>query len=659
MREGMLWLTPYLAVLSALLVLAQLSRLATGQPGLTSLLDHGAAVLQHAMPLMVWGALGAVRALQARLPRAAVALLCMACGALCEHLLALRGTGARAWLTPMGLLLPLWIVPWMGWLAQRRWLARWAGGDEDVVDALRLIVPGLLVVAGVVGALGLLLAALDPLLAQAALPPIAAPAAAASGWLAMALTVGHSLLALLGLPASEALAPLLQAFPLASSGQGPVNQSFFTVFVFIGGSGATAGLLLAVGGSGRLRQHRVLALASLAPVLVNANELLLFGLPVILNPRLLLPFCLAPLCNLLLAWSATRLGWVPALGVDVPASAPIGLNALLAGGGHLAPLLLQGLSLLLGAALYAPFVRRWERALQADEAVTHSLLRAVFGQRLDTLAPDAPTVCPREAHEHRASMLERLAALQQQAMSVHYQPQVDPQTGEMVGCEALLRVQDDGGVSQSPSELLALLRRAQLMPDLDLWVLDTVAAQLHYWRLHWPPSLRVAVNISPGTLAQRSAVERMVDITARLGERLVIEITEQAFTGHEDEVIDAIHRLRQAGARIHIDDFGTGYSSLSYLHRFAVDGIKIDKSFTDTLASERGGPVFRGVCSLAHSLQLEVVVEGVENPWQLQQLPPQPGLTVQGWLFARALPPAEFLRVLDRQQRFEVRRQGA
>ena len=651
LRDSMLWLTPYLMVLSTVLLLAELFRLAGAPRSATVALEAGATGLRDALPLALWGATGAVRALQWRLPRTAVAFVCFACGLLCDRLLVMSGPTAQAFSVPLGLLAPLAIVPWIGWLVQRRWLQLWSGespAGDNVGESVNLIFPSLIVVASVVCGLGLLLAIGAPM-ARAGAELLRLPPAPSAEVLAAAYALGNSALWLLGVHGFYALLPLLEAIPAASAGEGIVNQSFLGVFVFIGGSGATASLLLAILWVGRQRRHRVIAMASVAPAVINVNELLLFGLPVILHPRMVVPFVAAPLCNLLLAWAATRAGLVPVLRTDLPFNSPMGLNALLAGGGSLAPLVMQAVNVLAGALVYAPFVLRWQRAMAGEDAAAQSALQQVFGHRFEALAMalDDPVSRLNEVHRSRASIMDRLTQLQHRAMCVHYQPQVDPLTGDLVGCEALLRVHDDQQQAQPPGDLLAVLGKAALLPELDLWVLSAVSAQVRDWQGRLPARFRVAVNVSPCTFTHASAVERLVQLAAPMGDRLVIEITEETFLGAEQVVVDAIQQLRRAGVRIHIDDFGTGYSSLNYLHRFAVDGIKMDKSFTDTLAAERGSQVFSGICALAHSLDLEVVVEGVESAWQLDRLPAQPGLTVQGWLYGRALAPADLGRLMD------------
>lgn len=660
LREGLLWLTPYLMILSTLLLIAELLRLGGWLPGAMAFFDACANSLRLALPVVVWGATGAVRALQWKLPRTAVAFVCVACGLLCERLLADAGPRAQAFSIPLGLLVPLAIVPLIGWLVQRRWMqlsSQDAPAGDNVGESLNLIFPSLLTVLGVMAALSAVLAAAE-LLASGAGQPASPMAGAPAELLALIYAVGNSCLWLLGVHGYYALLPVLEGIPAASAGHGIVNQSFLGVFVFMGGSGATLSLLLAILMVSGLRRHRVIAMASVAPAMINVNELLLFGLPIILNPRLCVPFLLVPVSNLVVAWVATWLGLVPVLHADLPFNSPILLNGLLTGGGNPATVVLQGANLLLGAAIYAPFVQRWEHAVQGAQAAAQSAFGSVFGQRVEALAVhlDDPVSQLTELNRSRAHLMSRLASLQQLELGVHYQPQVDPLTGRMVGCEALLRMKDAQGRTQPPGEFLAVLQNADLLHDLDLWVLGTVASQVAAWRQHLPPGFRVAVNISPGTLSQAWAFDRLVAIATRLADVLVIEITENAFLGDQACVASAFKRLRDTGAALHIDDFGTGYSSLSYLHRFQVDGVKIDKSFTDTLATERGCQVFRGVCSLAETLRLEVVVEGVEQAWQLRRLPIQDGLTVQGWLYSKALPPCEFAALLTACTRFQSSR---
>lgn len=667
-RDSMVWLTPYLMILSTLLLLVQVSSVLGLPAAVTRYFETAANALRIALPLVVWGATGAMRALQWQLSRTAVAFVCVACGVMCELLLEASGVAAKAFSIPLALLVPLQLVPLIKWLSTWRW-TRLSDPDtaagENVGESINLIVPSLLGVAATVGALAAVLALLGAVqaLMQAVAPPLAVPAwlqaraadvdlPALSG---LVYAVGNSLLWLLGVHGYYTLLPLLEQIPAATAGSDSVvNQSFMGLFVFMGGSGATLSLVIALLLFGRVRRHRILALASVAPALINVNELLLFGLPLIFNRWLALPFVLVPVANLLLAYGATRLGLVPVLTADLPFNSPLFVNAMLASGGAVAAPLMQVAGLLAGALVYAPFLRRWERAMQPTDTDDAQSLGALFGERLEdtALRLDDPIAHYSDTHIDRLVLVRRLALFEGQQFAVHFQPQVEPVSGMLVGCEALMRLQDASGGTVLPGEFLGALEKASRMVEVDVWVLSRVAEQVGLWRAQMPVNFRVAVNISPCTLGEPRALERIVAIASRLRQRLVLEITEHTFLGGEAGVASAFQRIRATGASIHIDDFGTGYSSLSYLHRFPVDGVKIDKSFTDTLGSELGCQVFRGVCSLAETLRLEVVVEGVEQAWQLRQLPLQERLTVQGWLYSKALPPPEFSALLSRGHRY-------
>ena len=666
-RDSMVWLTPYLMILSTLLLLVQVSSVLGLPAAVTRYFEAAASALRIALPLVVWGATGAMRALQWQLSRTAVAFVCVACGVMCELLLDAAGVAAKAFSIPLALLLPLQLVPLLKWLSAWRW-TRLSDPDtaagENVGESINLIVPSLLGVAVTVGGVAMLLALLGAVRLDLPAAPdwLQARAAALDMPLLSGLVyaVGNSLLWLLGVHGYYTLLPLLEQIPAATAGvDSVVNQSFMGLFVFMGGSGATLSLVIALVFFTRVRRHRILALASVAPALINVNELLLFGLPLIFNRWLAPPFVLVPVANLLLAYAATRLGLVPVLTADLPFNSPLFVNAMLASGGQAAALLMQVGGLLLGAAVYAPFLRRWERAMQPTDTDDAQALGTLFSERLEDTALRLADPIGRysDMHIDRLVLMRRLALFEGQQFAVHFQPQVEPVSGVLVGCEALMRMQDAHGGTVLPGEFLGALEKASRMVEVDVWVLSRVAEQVVQWRAQMPVGFRVAVNISPCTLSEPRALERIVAIASRLRQRLVLEITEHTFLGDEAGVAAAFQRIRATGASIHIDDFGTGYSSLSYLHRFPVDGVKIDKSFTDTLGSELGCQVFRGVCSLAETLRLEVVVEGVEQAWQLRQLPLQERLTVQGWLYSKALPPPEFSALLSEGRRFLVRPQ--
>ncbi|MDE1948846.1 MAG: EAL domain-containing protein [Burkholderiales bacterium] len=647
LRYALPWLLPYLMVGSAF-TLAGLSipRDSAAAP-LGAFLLAAAARMRELMPIVIWGSIGAMQALQRHLPRATIAFVCVGSGAIVEAFVRQHcGAAADAVLIPLSLLAPFGVVAVTARVGRIRWL-RLAGAHEaagqNVGDSLNFVFPALIAAAGLVGALygGAALARALPW------PSLAAWAGRLSPLeLALAYTASNSVLWSAGVNGYYALLPLLERMPQAlGGGLQAINPAFLGAYVFIGGSGASLALALALLLGSRLHRHRFIALVSLVPALFNLNELLLFGLPLILNGRLLLPFVLAPVANLGLAALALHEGWIRNVAADLPFNSPVVLNALIVGGGDRAALLLQGGNLLVGVLIYLPFVLAWERTLRQDSALEVKTLDTEYRQRLEEAAVelDDPVGLFRRELGANADLRGRLASLDAMDFVVHYQPKLERDGRFVVGGEALLRLDDGEGRILTPGQFLPDLERAHLSRQVDLWVMNAVVRQLSEWKASGTPLLPVAVNVGPESLLDRVVVAELAELARHHPGMLSFEITENSLIRDEATVRHALGSLRSAGATVQIDDFGTGYSSLSYLHRFDVDGIKIDRSFTAALDHPKGCDVFRELCALALRLDLDVVVEGVEQAWQLEHLPADPRVVVQGWLFAPALPAAGYV----------------
>jgi diguanylate cyclase (GGDEF)-like protein/PAS domain S-box-containing protein len=224
---------------------------------------------------------------------------------------------------------------------------------------------------------------------------------------------------------------------------------------------------------------------------------------------------------------------------------------------------------------------------------------------------------------------------------LHYQPVVDLRTGQVTGAEALLRWRDRRRGLVAPGRFVGLAEEAGLMDTIGRWVLRNACRQARRWQLVTGRALRVNVNLSARQLDQPGLAGEIAEVLAASElppHTLVVEITEQIFMQDSEHVLVNLQELKDLGVRLAIDDFGTGYSSLSYLQRFPVDYLKIDKSFVDEIDAGGSKPALaRAVIEIAHSLDLDVVAEGVEREDQLRPLQAMGCDLAQGYLFAKPL----------------------
>ena len=250
-------------------------------------------------------------------------------------------------------------------------------------------------------------------------------------------------------------------------------------------------------------------------------------------------------------------------------------------------------------------------------------------------------------------------ALERNELLIHYQPIVDAQTGSIVGVEALLRWQDSEFGLVRPDEFIGLAEASGLIVPFGKHILRRACEQNVAWQSAGLPPITVSVNVSARQLKERSlvqTVQRALDDSGLGPEHLVLEITESVLVESIEATTKVLQRLRSIGVRLSIDDFGTGYSSLSYLKHFAVNHLKIDKSFVQDIASSQtDAAIASGIIAMGHSLGLKVIAEGVETDAQLELLRAAGCDEVQGFLFGRPVPEEAVAQLLREgmHQRFQ------
>jgi diguanylate cyclase (GGDEF)-like protein/PAS domain S-box-containing protein len=307
-----------------------------------------------------------------------------------------------------------------------------------------------------------------------------------------------------------------------------------------------------------------------------------------------------------------------------------------------------------------------------DVFVTSSIGIAMFpadSQDADTLIKQADTAMLRakalgrnnyqfytpEINEFRLERIQMEAdlrgALQRREFLLYFQPKLSLRTRRITGVEALLRWRHPQRGLALPGDFIPLLEESGLIVEAGEWVLNRACAQVREWIQAGETPVPIAVNLSAKQFQGQDiagAVERALraqEVEPRL---LEIEITESAAMQKADGTIVTLDKLKKQGVQVAIDDFGTGYSSLSYLQRFPVDALKLDRSFVSALPRDRSGvSISLAVITMAHSLGLKVIAEGVETSEQVAFLAEHGCDEMQGYYLSRPLPAEdcrEFLR---------------
>ncbi|HFQ4947848.1 TPA: PTS sugar transporter subunit IIC/EAL domain-containing protein [Vibrio vulnificus] len=653
-REGMIWLIPCLMLSAFALFFASMGEfVGGGRSGWINALYDVHNAIASFFPYLMTATISYVLAMQWKLARPPMALLSIIFLLIVGHVVRADDT-LKMFHIVIAIVTPLYAIPILAHLLhvpQLR-ITNSDSGGKLVKESLNLVLPALLTafIVVVINYLIFSMISFGDGLKLVQLDYANEPYEFGITFAAM-----NSLLWFLGVHGYYALLPLVELLQQASSlnystfvagGEGhyAMNLSMMGTFVFIGGSGATLSLVVAMLLFAKQKSLKLIAIASIPIGLINVNEILLFGLPIILNPRMFLPFFLTPAVHVVTTLLAIEIGVINVPSASVPFNAPIIINAWLATSGDWGGVLLQLFNIAVGVVIYYPSVRNLNR-LYSNREIKIDFLDTVYVRRreeADTLKDD-PIATANDRARRAQEVEQRLEHIGSKEFCLEYQPQVSHQTGRVVGCEALIRAIEPDGTLVYPGTFLPWLEEAGLMKDVDLWVLKTVAKDIQEWNrigLYVP----VSINLTPAFLADQECMDKLEYILAPVASQVHIEITEETLLVDEQVLARSFNLLHQLGVAVYIDDFGTGFSSLSYLNRFEVDAIKVDRSFVLALDNEKGKKVFMSLLSVAEQLGLEVVIEGVESQQQLNHIPAKEHISIQGWYYSRSLQHNSFIQ---------------
>jgi len=321
-----------------------------------------------------------------------------------------------------------------------------------------------------------------------------------------------------------------------------------------------------------------------------------------------------------------------------------------------APFLIKGAEVFISASIgIAVFPSDGETAkdlLHSATAAMPAAAERLGGWRFFTPELDA------SAHRRLAIETNLRHALERSELAVHYHPLVDVASRRILGAEALLRWNSSELGPIGPDQFIPIAEETGVIVPIGAWVIETACRDMAHWRRLGLPPVRVAVNVSSRQLANRALLDvigQALTDNGIVAELLELEVTERLLLDQSPHTVDLLHDLRGMGLRFSIDDFGTGYSSMSYLTSFPFDVLKIDRSFISRVTERaQDKALTQAIIAMAHSLDLEIVAEGVETRDQLAFLSDNKCHFAQGFLFTRPLPAEGFSALLNSTASFSV-----
>ncbi|MFA5677113.1 MAG: EAL domain-containing protein [Pseudomonas sp.] len=286
---------------------------------------------------------------------------------------------------------------------------------------------------------------------------------------------------------------------------------------------------------------------------------------------------------------------------------------------------------------------------RANQAMQHA--KQMGGNCFKFYSSDLPS--PKVDRLHLENELRK--AIAEEQLLVHYQPKLHLASNRITGVEALVRWQHPTRGMLPPTEFIAIAEETGLILSLGNLVLRLACQQASQWQQEGPTPLRVAVNMSVQQLRQphfAAEVTQILKETSLPAHLLELELTESMLLEQSSMVAGNITALQELGVKLSVDDFGTGYSSLAYLKHFPIHSLKIDRAFINELDEQsRDSAIVRAIVAMAHSMNLQVVAEGVEQDSQLAFLRTQGCDEVQGYLISKPVPAQVLTQLIQRRQR--------
>lgn len=423
------------------------------------------------------------------------------------------------------------------------------------------------------------------------------------------------------------------------------SKSFFDTFVMMGGCGTTMCVLIGIFLKVRKKRMRNIAKIALPSVIFNANEILNFGIPIILNPVLVIPFVCVPIMALLVSYGAVAVGIVPNVTHEISWTMPILFSGYMATG-SIAGSILQAVILVLGVIIYVPFLKMYEKiySLRMKEKI-QSLITKMQEYEEKGQNPDFLHRMDDFGMVARTLLQELETDLENKKLYLLYQPQVNREE-KCIGGEALIRWEHQEYGFIYPPLINYLATAGEILPKLESELIDMAVKAIGQISEQYEENFKISINITSHSLnweIEKCIKEKLEEYHVS-AEKLWLEITEQEVLGNSDMVNNKICQLKAEGHKMLIDDFGMGHTSLLYLQSGNFDVVKLDGSLVHHIVeSETNQKIVASIVELSRRLGVKVIAEYVENIEQKQKLEELGCYCYQGYLYGKPVLLEQFI----------------
>lgn len=424
------------------------------------------------------------------------------------------------------------------------------------------------------------------------------------------------------------------------------SKSMFDTYVMMGGCGTTICVLIVILFFAKKKRLRNIGKLALPTVIFNTNEILNFGIPIMLNPVLVIPFICVPILALIVSYTAVALGLISPVCNEITWTMPVLVSGYVASG-SIAGVILQIVIIVMGVLIYLPFLRVYEKIY--DVRMQQKISKLVEELQEYEKKGENPNFLHRmddTGMVTRMLLQELKFAIKKKELYLLYQPQVDGK-GKYIGAEALMRWNHQEYGFIYPPLIIYLAKEGDLLPELERMLIDTSVKAIKQVSETCGDQFKISVNITAHSLNWEieDYVEKKLKEYNVPAKHLWMEITEQDMLINSDMVIRKINQLKEAGHKLLIDDFGMGHTSLIYLQSEYFDVVKLDGSLVrDIINKTTNQKIVASVIELAKKLNVKVIAEYVETQEECDLLNEMGCDWYQGYLFGKPMPLEEFIQ---------------